>query len=114
MASRQIKEAEAKDCLANGVESYTQIKIGYDGVLLAYRADSGFGNLSLSGRQIWLAMAKNVPVNGAMVANPYKNWSDIDPSLPASPIMLFCRKKASPCATCSATWSSRASAPMSR
>lgn len=93
MASRQIKDAEAKDCLANGVESYTQIKIGYDGVLLAYRADSGFGNLSLTGRQIWLAMAKNVPVNGAMVANPYKNWSDIDPSLPASPIMLFLPEK---------------------
>jgi phosphate transport system substrate-binding protein len=93
MASRQIKEAEAKDCLANGVESYTQIKIGYDGVLLAYRADSGFGNLSLTGRQIWLAMAKNVPVNGAMALNPYKNWSDIDPSLPASPILLFLPEK---------------------
>ena len=93
MASRPIKDSEAKDCLANGVESYTQIKIGYDGVLLAYRGDSGFGNLSLTGRQIWLAMAKNVPVNGAMVANPYKNWSDIDPSLPASPILFFLPEK---------------------
>jgi phosphate transport system substrate-binding protein len=93
MASRRIKDAEAEDCKANGVEAYTQVKIGYDGVLLAFRSDSGFGELSLTGRQIWLAMAKNVPVNGAMAANPYKNWSDIDPSLPASPIMLYLPEK---------------------
>jgi phosphate transport system substrate-binding protein len=71
----------------------TEVKIGYDGVLLAYRGDSGFGNLSLTGKQIWLAMTKNVPVNGALAANPYKNWSDIDPSLPASPILLFLPEK---------------------
>jgi phosphate transport system substrate-binding protein len=93
MASRPIKDAETKDCAAHGVEGMTEIKIGYDGVLLAYRGDSGFGELSLTGKQIWMAMAKTVPVNGVMVANPYKNWSDIDPSLPKSPILLYLPEK---------------------
>jgi len=93
MASRPIKGAETDDCKAHGVEGITEIKIGYDGVLLAYRGDSGFGEFSLTGKQIWLAMTKTVPVNGAMVANPYKNWNDIDPSLPASPILLFLPEK---------------------
>jgi phosphate transport system substrate-binding protein len=29
-----------------------------------------------------------VPVDGALVANPYKTWNEIDPSLPNQPIML--------------------------
>jgi len=93
MASRPIKGAETEDCKAHGVEGITEIKIGYDGVLLAYRGDSGFGEFSLSGKQLWLAMSKSVPVNGAMAANPYKNWNDIDPSLPASPILFFLPEK---------------------
>lgn len=93
MASRPIKDSEAADCKANGVEAFTEIRIGYDAVLLAHRGDSGFGDLSLTPRQIWLAIAKTVPVNGAMVPNPYKNWSDIDPSLPAAPIRLHLPEK---------------------
>lgn len=93
MASRAIKDAEAEDCKSHGVEAFTEIKIGYDAVLFTHRADSGFGDLSLTGRQIWLAIGKSVPVNGAMAPNPYKNWSDIDPSLPAAPIKLHLPEK---------------------
>lgn len=93
MASRPIKNAESEDCKAHGVEQVTEIKIGYDGVVIAYRGDSGFGELSLTGRQMWLAMAKSVPINGAMAPNPYKNWNEIDPSLPASPILLYLAAK---------------------
>lgn len=93
MASRSIKNAEAEDCKANGVDQVTEIKIGYDGVVIAYRSDSGFGELSLTGRQMWLAMAKTVPVNGVMAPNPYKKWNEIDPSLPSSPILLYLAAK---------------------
>jgi phosphate transport system substrate-binding protein len=93
MASRPIKAAETADCESNGVDQVTEIKIGYDGVVVAHRSDSGFGGLSLTGRQLWLAIAKTVPVNGAMAANPYKNWNEIDPSLPASPIILYLAAK---------------------
>ena len=93
MASRRIKDAETADCKEHGVKTFTEVKIGYDGLLVAYRSDSGFGELSLTGKQIWLAIAKNVPVDGAMAPNPYKKWSDIDPSLPASPILLYLPEK---------------------
>jgi phosphate transport system substrate-binding protein len=93
MASRAIKDGEVEDCKAHGVEAFTEIKIGYDAVLFTHRADSGFGDMSLTRRQIWLAIGKTVPVNGAMVANPYRNWSDIDPSLPAAPIKLHLPEK---------------------
>ena len=93
LASRPIKDAESADCKAHGVTTFTEVKIGYDGLLMGYRSDSGFGELSLTKKQIWLAMAKNVPVNGAMAPNPYKTWSDIDPSLPATPILLYLPEK---------------------
>lgn len=90
MAGRPMKDEEKADCTANGVADVTEIKIGYDAVLLSHRNDSdGFSDISLTGRQIWLAMAKSVPVNGVMAANPYKNWNEIDPALPAMPILLY-------------------------
>ena len=34
-------------------------------------------------RELWMALAAEVPDgNGGFVANPYSNWSDIDPQLP--------------------------------
>jgi len=90
MAGRPMKDEEVADCTANGVTEVTEIKIGYDAILLSYRNDKdSFSNVSLTGRHIWLAMAKSVPVNGVMAANPYKNWNEIDPSLPAVPILLY-------------------------
>ena len=90
MAGRPMKDEEMADCTANAVSEVTEIKIGYDAILLSYRNDSErFSSISLTGRQIWLAMAKSVPVNGVMAANPYKSWSEIDPSLPAMPILLY-------------------------
>jgi len=39
--------------------------------------------------QLWRATAKTVPVKGQWVANPYKQWSDIDPKLPRKAIKIF-------------------------
>ena len=83
-ASRRIKSSEVEKCTENGVSEITEVKIGFDGIVLANSKETPTINVSL--RQIWLALAKEIPeggVDGAdLVANPYKNWSDIDPSLP--------------------------------
>ena len=83
-ASRRVKSSEVKTCAENGVGEITEVKIGFDGIVLANSKESPTTNVTL--RQMWLALAKEVPeggVDGAnLVANPYKNWSDIDPSLP--------------------------------
>ncbi|MEX0814583.1 MAG: PstS family phosphate ABC transporter substrate-binding protein [Dongiaceae bacterium] len=86
-ASRAIKESEVKTCAENGVTEITEVKIGYDGIVIANAKNAPALNLTVA--QVWQALAKNVPVNGRLAANPYKMWSDIDPSLPAEKIEVF-------------------------
>jgi phosphate transport system substrate-binding protein len=86
-ASRRIKESEVEQCAANGAEEITEVKIGYDGIVLANSKDAD--PLSIDIRTLWLALAKEVPVNGELVANPYKNWSEIDSSLPDAKIEVL-------------------------
>ncbi|MFD2204804.1 PstS family phosphate ABC transporter substrate-binding protein [Kiloniella antarctica] len=85
-ASRRIKASEYEKCTKNGV-SITEVKIGFDGIVLANSKQSE--RLTLTKKQIFLALAKQVPVDGKMVDNPYQNWSDIDKSLPNSKIEVL-------------------------
>ena len=85
-SSRRIKKSEFKKCTANGI-NITEVKIGFDGIVLG---SSKVGpNLDLTLAQVFLALAKKVPVDGKLVANPYKMWSDIDPKLPQQKIEVF-------------------------
>jgi phosphate transport system substrate-binding protein len=80
-ASRAIKKSEIETCAQNGVTAITEIKIGYDGIVLANSKASPQMNITLE--QLFLALAKDVPDGkGGLIPNPYKMWSDIDPSLP--------------------------------
>ncbi|MEM6491270.1 MAG: substrate-binding domain-containing protein [Pseudomonadota bacterium] len=86
-ASRRMKKSEFDTCEANGVTSITEVQIGFDGIVFANSNDGPFGGVTTE--QIFLALAKEVPVNGALVANPYERWSDIDPSLPNARIEVL-------------------------
>jgi phosphate transport system substrate-binding protein len=86
-ASRRIKESEVADCAKNGVNGIVEIKIGYDGIAVAHSKAGPDFDLTLG--QLWLALAKEVPVNGALVPNPYKSWNEIDPALPATKIEVL-------------------------
>ncbi len=86
-ASRKIKSSEIETCAKNGVTSITEVKIGYDGIVLA-NAKAG-PDLKLTTKTVWLALAKQVPVNGQLAPNPYKSWSEIDPSLPNEKIEVL-------------------------
>jgi len=83
-ASRRIKASEVETCAANGVTSITEVRIGFDGIVVANSRAAPPTSLTL--QQLWLALAKDVPEGGVdggtLVANPYQKWSDIDPSLP--------------------------------
>ena len=86
-ASRRIKSSEVERCAGNGVTDITEVKIGYDGIVLANsKATERF---SITLQQLFLALAKDVPSDGGMVANPNQTWSDIDPSLPATRIEVL-------------------------
>lgn len=85
-ASRPIKSAELETCKANGVTP-VEIKVGFDGIVLA-NSKAGTA-IDLTKEQIFKALAKNVAVDGKVVANPYANWSDVDAALPATKIEVL-------------------------
>jgi phosphate transport system substrate-binding protein len=86
-ASRKIKDSEIENCQKAGVTEITEILIGYDGIAFA-NSKSGPA-LDLTRKQIFQALAKQVPVDGKLVDNPYQNWNEIDPSLPAQKIEVL-------------------------
>ncbi len=87
-ASRRIKSSEVKRCAGNGVTDIIEVKIGYDGIVLA-NAKQG-EPMQLSRRDIFLALAKQVPgKGGVLIANPYKTWKEVNPTLPATEIEVL-------------------------
>lgn len=79
-ASRRITQSEFNTCRQNGVTPI-EIKIGFDGIVVANSRQGRKINLSLE--QLYLALAAQVPnAQGQLVANPHRNWSDISPTLP--------------------------------
>ncbi|MEK9706451.1 MAG: PstS family phosphate ABC transporter substrate-binding protein [Alphaproteobacteria bacterium] len=85
-ASRRMKKSEFEACTKNGI-GITEVKVGFDGIVIA---NSKAGpDISLTLPQVFQALAKEVPMNGKLVANPYKMWSDIDPSLPKTKIEVL-------------------------
>ena len=86
-ASRRIKPSEVERCAENGVTGIAEVKIGFDGIVLAN--SKGTKPFSITLQQLFLALAKDVPQDGAMVANPNRSWSDIDASLPAARIEVL-------------------------
>jgi len=81
-ASRRIKASEVATCAENGVTEITEIKIGYDGIVMANAREAVPFELTL--RDIYLALAANVPDgNGGTTPNPYTTWDQVNPALPA-------------------------------
>lgn len=89
-ASRRMKTSEFENCQANGVKEITEVRIGADGIVMANSKEAE--KLDLSLKQIFLALAKDVPNpdgSNELVANPYMNWSEIDSSLPDMEISVM-------------------------
>ena len=87
-SSRRIKASEVEMCAKNGVPDIVEVKIGYDGIVIANSKKAAQFELTL--RDLFLALAKDVPDgNGNLVPNPYKTWKDVNPALPATKIEVL-------------------------
>jgi len=86
-ASRRIKPSEVAGCHKNGVREIVEVRVGFDGIVVANSRRAP--QLSLTKRQLFLALARRVPVDGKLVPNPYHKWSEIDASLPATKIEVL-------------------------
>ena len=89
-SSRRIKKSEVERCGKNGVKEIIELKVGYDGIAVANSKKSKA--LSFTPRDLFLALAKDVPANAdgsKRKANPYKTWKDVNPKLPALKIEVL-------------------------
>ncbi|HMQ41326.1 MAG TPA: substrate-binding domain-containing protein [Paracoccus sp. (in: a-proteobacteria)] len=86
-ASRKIKDSEIETCKANGVANIIEVQFGYDGIVFA--SDINGPDFALTPKDVFLALAGEVVVDGVVTANAAANWSDVNPDLPAQPIMAF-------------------------
>jgi phosphate transport system substrate-binding protein len=89
-ASRRIKKSEVEQCTKNGVRNIVEIKIGYDGIVIAN--SKKVKPFHLTRQDIFLALAKNVPDpegQQKLIPNPYAKWSDINPELPDTKIEVL-------------------------
>lgn len=82
-ASRRMKASEFEECKANGVTDIIEVQVGLDGI--AFASARGGITMNLTPETVYKALA----------AKPYgkdqtaKTWADVDPSLPAEPILVY-------------------------
>jgi phosphate transport system substrate-binding protein len=89
-SSRRIKKSELEKDIKNGVKEVVEVKIGYDGIVVANSRKAKV--MKLSRKDLFLALAKDVPNpdgSETLVANPYKTWKDVNASLPAIKIEVL-------------------------
>lgn len=88
-ATRQMRPAEIELCNKNGVNEIVEIKLGNDALVTAQAQDGRLNRISR--KELFLAMAKNVPdpKDGTkLIPNPYKDWKEINPTLPSLKIQI--------------------------
>jgi len=89
-SSRRKKKSEFDNCVKNGVQGVVEVKIGFDGIVLANAVDSAVMDMSL--KDVYMAFAKEVPTSETdctMRPNPYTKWSEINSALPANTIEAY-------------------------
>lgn len=82
-ASRRMKADEFATCQANGVTNITEIQVGLDGI--AFASANGGIQMNLTPEIVYRALAAN-PYGQPQTA---RTWSDVDPSLPNQPILVY-------------------------
>ena len=87
-ASRKIRDREIEACAAAGVDDIIEVRIGYDGIVFASQ-QSGPAFDAFTPSDWFNALAPKVVVDGALVDNPYTNWSEFNADLPDAEILAF-------------------------
>lgn len=82
-SSRRIKASEFEKDVANGIKEIVEVKIGYDGIVIANSKTAPL--FKLSRKDLFLALAAQVPNpdgSPTVVKNPYKTWKSVNAELP--------------------------------
>ena len=84
LTTRHMHSPMTSECANNGVSDYTTVELGRGPLVLAVRKGSLL--TKLTSRQIYLALARDVPDKDEFRRNTSIRWSDIDRSLPPQDI----------------------------
>lgn len=82
-ASRRMKRSEYDSCAANGVKDIVEVQIGIDGI--AFAEGKTGPNMALTTADVYKALAAT-PFGKP---NTAKTWKDVNPALPAIPILVY-------------------------
>jgi phosphate transport system substrate-binding protein len=82
-----MKKSEFDACAAKGVKDIVQIKIGFDGIVVATDKDGADYNFKTE--HLYLGLSKQVLKGGQFVANPYKTWDEVSNGLPGNRIQVY-------------------------
>lgn len=86
-ASRRMKKSEWEACQANGVTDILEVKIGYDGIVIANAKNAP--TFHLTREQIYRALAAEVPQGSGFATNTAATWSAVAPGLPNERIVAY-------------------------
>ena len=86
-SSRRMQKSEQHLCAKNGVGEVLEVKLGYDGIVVAQSLQSE--EMVLSNKQLFLALAKKIMGENGLIDNPNETWQDVDSSLPPVAIKVY-------------------------
>ncbi|NWG46537.1 MAG: substrate-binding domain-containing protein [Alphaproteobacteria bacterium] len=85
-SSRRQKKSELETCAKNGVTDVVEVKVGFDGIVIANARSAP--DLELSLEEVYRAFAQDIPAGDGsgdkcqFVPNPNTKWTDIRADLP--------------------------------
>jgi phosphate transport system substrate-binding protein len=82
-----MKKSEWDKCQAAGVTEIVEIKIGYDGIVIA--DDKASPTFKITREQLYRALAADVPAGSGFGPNAAKTWADVAKTLPAETILVY-------------------------
>jgi len=86
-SSSRISQSDIDLCAENGVTDIMEVRIGYDGIVFA--SDINGPEFAFTPADWHAALAAEIVQDGALVANPNTNWSDVGEGMPDQEILAF-------------------------
>ena len=80
LSTHPLRPALTNECLKNGVEHMVRVELGRGALVLAVRAGGPLAKLTA--RQVYMALARDVPDGDQFRRNTAVRWSDLNRALP--------------------------------
>ena len=86
-ASRKMTRAEFDTCAQHGVKDIVEIKVGFDGIVVATDKDGADYNFKTE--HLFLGLSGFILKGGQWVKNPYRTWDEVGSGLPGNRIQVY-------------------------